>query len=143
MAFCTIRSERQFCDQLRHNLLFQLFLDLNVKDEPFHQTTFTKKRERPQEADSARVPLEEARCRGLVFPGHFTLDSALQEAWTDTRPTAFVTKGRRRSARAGDDGFQVQAPPPRDARIDDHSRDRAVSQESAAGVQALLPRFSV
>ena len=29
MAFYTIRSECQFCEQLRYNLLFKWFLDLN------------------------------------------------------------------------------------------------------------------
>ena len=29
MAFYTVRSERQFCEQLRYNLLFKWFLDLN------------------------------------------------------------------------------------------------------------------
>ena len=29
MAFYTIRSERQFCEQLRYNLLFKWCLDLN------------------------------------------------------------------------------------------------------------------
>ena len=29
MACYTIRSERQFCEQLRYNLLFKWFLDLN------------------------------------------------------------------------------------------------------------------
>ena len=29
MAFFTIRSERQFCERLRYNLLFKWFLDLN------------------------------------------------------------------------------------------------------------------
>ena len=46
MAFYTIRSERQFCEQLRYNILFKWFLDLNVADEPFHPTTFSKNRER-------------------------------------------------------------------------------------------------
>ena len=51
MAFYTIRSERQFCEQLRYNILFKWFLDLNVEDEPFHPTTFTENRERLLEAD--------------------------------------------------------------------------------------------
>ena len=55
MAFYTIRSERQFCEQLRYNILFKWFLDLNVADEPFHSTTFSKNRERLLEADAARV----------------------------------------------------------------------------------------
>ena len=59
MAFYTVRSERRFCEQLRYNLLFKWFLDLNVEDEPFHPTTFTKNRERLLEADVARVFLKE------------------------------------------------------------------------------------
>ena len=38
LAFYTVRSERQFCEQLRYNLLFKWFLDLNVEEEPFHPT---------------------------------------------------------------------------------------------------------
>ena len=67
MACYTIRSERQFCEQLRYNILFKWFLDLNVEDEPFHPTTFTENRERLLEADpcssqvqaAARVLLKE------------------------------------------------------------------------------------
>ncbi len=47
MAFYTVRSERQFGEQLRCNLLFKWFLALKVEDEPFHPATFTKNRERP------------------------------------------------------------------------------------------------
>ena len=76
MAFYTIRSERQFCEQLRYNILFKWFLDLNVEDEPFHPTTFTKNRERLLEADAARVLLKEvvreARRRRLLSADHFT-----------------------------------------------------------------------
>ena len=76
MAFYTIRSERQFCEQLRYNILFKWFLDLNVEDEPFHPTTFTKNRERLMEADAARVLLKEvvreARRRRRLSADHFT-----------------------------------------------------------------------
>ena len=72
MACYTVRSERQFCKQLRYNLLFKWFLDLNVEDEPFHPTTFTKNRERLLEGDAARVLLKEvvreARRRRLLSP---------------------------------------------------------------------------
>ena len=63
MAFYTIRSERQFCEQLPYNSLFKWFLDLKVEDEPFHPTTFTKNRERLLSADQ------------------FTVDGTLLEAW--------------------------------------------------------------
>jgi transposase len=85
MAFYTIRSERQFCEQLRYNLLFKWFLDLNIEDEPFHPTTFTKNRERLLSADAARAFLKEvvkeARRRRLLSPDHFTVDGTLLEAW--------------------------------------------------------------
>ena len=85
MAFYTVRSERQFCEQLRYNLLFKWFLDLNVEDEPFHPTTFTKNRERLLEADAARVLLKEvvkeARRRRLLSADHFSVDGTLLDAW--------------------------------------------------------------
>ena len=55
-----MRSERQFCEQLRYNLLFKWFLDLNVEDEPFNATTFSKNRERLLEAEVARAFFSEA-----------------------------------------------------------------------------------
>ena len=93
MACYTIRSERQFCEQLRYNILFKWFLDLKVEDEPFHPTTFTKNRERLLEADpcssqgqaAARALLKEvvrqARRRQLPSADHFTVDGTLLEAW--------------------------------------------------------------
>ena len=46
MALYSIRSERQFCERLRYDLLFKYFLDLNVDDESFDHSTFSKNRER-------------------------------------------------------------------------------------------------
>ena len=40
MAFYTIHSERQFWEELRCNVLFNWFFDLDVADEPFHSMTF-------------------------------------------------------------------------------------------------------
>ena len=77
MAFYTIRSERQFCEQLRYNILFKWFLDLNVEDEPFHPTTFTKNRERLL----LKQVVSEARRRRLLSADHFTVDGTLLEAW--------------------------------------------------------------
>ncbi len=34
IALYSIRSERQFCERLRYDLLFKWFLDLNISDEP-------------------------------------------------------------------------------------------------------------
>ena len=69
IALYSVRSERQFCEQLRYNLLFKWFLDLNVDDAPFNATTFSKNRARLLEADVARAffaeVVDEAR-----RPGH-------------------------------------------------------------------------
>ena len=55
-------------EQLRYNLLFKWFLDLNVEDEPFHPTTFTKNRERLLDADAARVFAQGSGARGATAP---------------------------------------------------------------------------
>ena len=86
MACYTVRLERLFCEQLRHNLLFnKWFLDRNIEDEPFHPTMFTKNRERLLESDVARILLKEvvreARRRRLLLADHFTVDGTLLEAW--------------------------------------------------------------
>ena len=46
MALHSIRSERQFCERLQHDLVFKWFLGLNVKDPAFDHSTFAKNRKR-------------------------------------------------------------------------------------------------
>ena len=46
IALYSIRSERQLCERLRYDLLFKWFLDLNVSDEPFGASSFSKNRGR-------------------------------------------------------------------------------------------------
>src|SRR5262245_2940344 len=46
MALFTVRSERQFCEQLDYNLLFCWFLDMDMTEESFVPTVFTKNRDR-------------------------------------------------------------------------------------------------
>lgn len=46
MALYTVRSERQFCEQLDYNLLFRWFLDMDMVEESFVPTVFTKNRDR-------------------------------------------------------------------------------------------------
>ena len=54
MALFSIRSERQFCEQLRFNLLFKWFLDLNTEDPGFDHSTFSKNRARLPRRDLGR-----------------------------------------------------------------------------------------
>ena len=89
IAFFSVRSERQFCEQLRYNLLFKWFLDLNVEDEPFNATTFSKNRERLLEAEVARAffseVVAEAGRRRLLSDDHFSVDGTLLEAWASLK----------------------------------------------------------
>ena len=89
MALYSIRSERQFCERLRYDLLFKWFLDLNISDEPFDASSFSKNRERlfahgVSRAFFAQV-VAEARRRRLLSAGHFSVDGTLLEAWASLK----------------------------------------------------------
>ena len=89
IALYSIRSERQFCERLRYDLLFKWFLDLNISDEPFDASTFSKNRERLLAADVARAffaeVVAEAKRRRLLSAEHFTVDGTLLEAWASLK----------------------------------------------------------
>ena len=89
IALYSIRSERQFCERLRYELLFKWFLDLNISDEPFDASTFSKNRERLLAADVARAffagVVGEAKRRRLLSAEHFTVDGTLLEAWASLK----------------------------------------------------------
>src|SRR5262245_23960385 len=46
IALYSVRSERQFCEQLEYNLLFRWFLDMDMIEPSFDATAFTHNRER-------------------------------------------------------------------------------------------------
>ena len=89
IALYSIRSERQFCERLRYDLLFKWFLDLNISDEPFDASSFSKNRERLLAADVARAffaeVVAEAKRRRLLSAEHFTVDGTLLEAWASLK----------------------------------------------------------
>src|SRR5262245_61395419 len=58
MALYSVRSERQFCERLDYDLLFRFFLGMNLDDDGFDATSFTKNRERLMEAEVARMFFE-------------------------------------------------------------------------------------
>ena len=84
IALFSVRSERQFCEQLDYNLLFRWFLDLELSDECFDPTVFTKNRERLMEHEVGRrffdAVVRQARGAGLMSDDHFTVDGTLIEA---------------------------------------------------------------
>lgn len=94
MALYSLRSERQFCEQLRYNLLFRWFLDMDMTGETFDHSTFTNNRDRFLGGDLARKlfsqVVDEAKRQHLMSREHFSVDGTLIEAWASMksfRPT--------------------------------------------------------
>jgi len=89
MALYSIRSERQFCERLRYDLLFKWFLGLTITEAAFDATSFTKNRERLLGQEIAMAVLgeviREARRRRLVSEDHFTVDGTLLQAWASLK----------------------------------------------------------
>jgi transposase len=84
IALHTVRSERQFCEQLRYNLLFRWFLDMDMSEEVFDASTFSQNQERLIQHDAARVFFDQifelSRQHGWASDDHFTVDGTLIEA---------------------------------------------------------------
>jgi IS5 family transposase len=70
-------------------MLFRWFVGLNLDEEVWDPTSFTKNRDRLLEADVAKQFLaevvEQARRRGLTSDEHFTVDGTLLEAWAGAK----------------------------------------------------------
>ncbi len=84
MALYSVRSERQFCEQLDYNLLFRWFLDMDMTEASFDATAFTHNRARLIAHDVAgeffRAVVDQAKAANLMSSDHFTVDGTLIEA---------------------------------------------------------------
>jgi transposase len=89
IALYSVRSERQFCEQLDYNLLFRWFLDMDMDEPSFDPTTFGKNRERMMEHEVAAkffdAVVGQARSAGLMSSEHFSVDGTLIEAWASMK----------------------------------------------------------
>jgi transposase len=95
IALYSIRSERQFCEQLGYNLLFRWFLGQTINDAPYDASVFAKNKERMLESEVARKFFDgivrRAKEAGLLSAEHFTVDGSLIEAWASLK--SFKPKG--------------------------------------------------
>jgi transposase len=95
----SVRSERLLMEEMDYNLLFRWFVGLNADDEVWDSTTFTKNRDRLQQADGAKEFLaqvvEQARKKGLTSDEHFTVDDRLLEAWAGAKSFSAETVASR------------------------------------------------
>src|SRR5690242_12111809 len=89
MALFSVPSERVFCERLRYDLLFQWFLDLELEEEPFDASTFSKNQQRLLEHPAADEFFAEVvgllRERHLLSEEHFSVDGTLIDAWASLK----------------------------------------------------------
>ena len=91
MALYSVRSDRQFCERLRYDLLFQWFLDINPDETQalFDASTFSKNQERLIGNATAQVffaqVVELAREGRWMSNEHFSMDGTLIEAWASMK----------------------------------------------------------
>ncbi|HVP52317.1 MAG TPA: IS5 family transposase [Terriglobales bacterium] len=85
----SIRSERLLMEEIDYSVLFRWFVGLNLDEDVWDATTFTKNRDRLLEAEVAKLFLwqvvEQARNQGLTSDEHFTVDGTLLEAWASVK----------------------------------------------------------
>lgn len=89
MALYTVRSERQFSEQLNYNLLFRWFLDMDMTEQSWEHSSFTRNRERLLKHEVAEkffyAVVEQAKRERLTSSEHFTVDGTLIEAWASLK----------------------------------------------------------
>jgi transposase len=135
MALYSIRSERQFCERLRYDLLFKFFLDLNVDDEGFDHSTFSRNRERLLEHEIAdrffAAVVRQAHLRRYISGEHFSVDGTLLEAWASHK--SFRPRG----------GGDHPSGPGRNAEVDYHGERRSnETHQSTTDPEARLAKKS-
>jgi transposase len=88
-ALFGVPSDRAFCERLRYDLMFQWFLDLELEDEPFDASSFSKNQERILEHQAADEFFAEVvdllKERALLSEEHFSVDGTLIEAWASLK----------------------------------------------------------
>ncbi|HEY4933215.1 MAG TPA: IS5 family transposase, partial [Terriglobales bacterium] len=102
----SIRRERLLMEEIDDSILFRWFVGLNLDEEVWDPTVFTKNRDRLLEAEVAKQFLgqvvEQARAKGLTSDEHFTVDGTLLEAWAGAK--SFQRKDGKNPLSADDPG---------------------------------------
>src|SRR5258707_9084263 len=101
----SVRSERQLIEQLDYNLLFRWFIGLEMDDEVWDVTIFTKNRERLITGEVSQGLLSSvlvlAGENDLLSEDHFTVDGTLIQAWASARSFAPKSDPPKRGAGSG------------------------------------------
>ncbi len=93
-------------EQLDYNMLFRWFVGLNLDDDIWDVTVFTKNRDRLLEADVAKLFLdaviEQARGKRLLSNEHYSVDGTLIKAWAGQK--SFKAKDQKKTPPPEDPG---------------------------------------
>ncbi len=85
IALFSVRSENLFVEQLHYNLLYRWFLDMDLSEPVFDNSTFSKNQQRLMAHQTARLFFAQvvalAREQGWVSDEHFSVDGTLIESW--------------------------------------------------------------
>src|ERR1700756_5687533 len=132
----SVRSERLLVEEIDYNILFRWFVGLNLDDEVWDATVFTKNRDRLLEAEVAKefltLVVEQAREQGWASDEHFTVDGTLLEAWASVK--SFQPKDKKSSPPPDDPGNPT---------VNFHGEKRSnKTHESKSDPDALLARKS-
>ena len=136
IALYSVRSDRQFCEQLDYNLLFRWFLDMSADEPTFDASSFSRNRDRLLDHDVAAkffaAVVEKARAAHLVSHDHFTVDGTLIDAMASLK-----------SFRRKDEKPEDRDPPddPGNPSVDFHGEKRSnATHESTTDPEARLAK---
>ena len=89
MCLYGVRSCRRFAADLRYNLLYKWFLDMNPDETAFDHSSFSQNMERFEKHRVSELffaeVVELARRRGWISDEHFSVDGTLIEAWASLK----------------------------------------------------------
>jgi len=133
-ALYTIRSENLLVEALDYNLLFRWFLDLNLMDSIWDNSTFTKNQERLLRHQTAELFFARivglAKEHGWVSDEHFTVDGTLIDAWASLK--SFQPKDGAKKSSDGGSG---------NPNVDFHGERRSnATHQSTTDAEAQLAR---
>src|ERR1700758_583759 len=132
----SVRSERLLMEEIDYNILYRWFVGLNLDDEVWDATTFTKNRNRLLEGEVAKEFLaqvvKQAQEKGWTSDEHFTVDGTLLEAWAGAK--SFQPRDQEKSPPPDDPGNPT---------VNFHGEERSnQTHESRTDPDALLARKS-
>lgn len=134
IALYSVRSRNLFAEQLNYNLLFRWFLDMDLTEPGFDDSTFSKNQERLLAHAVANQFFHEvvahAHLEQYVSDDHFTVDGTLIEAWASLK--SFQRKDAAPKPKAPDDD-------PGNPTVDFHGEQRCnQTHQSTTDPQARL-----